>query len=217
MPAVAIFARTVVPGKTKTRLIPALGPDGAAEFHRALVFDALGKAAKLRGKVARYLFVAGGRLPKEMVPPAFQHRRQEGRDLGQRLDRAFAQLLRRHSRVVIMGTDSPALAPAMLRLGLQELRATDAVLGPCPDGGYYLIGLRRPCRGLFSGVRLGSEFAFADTLGSLIDHGFSCSVLEPYPDVDLPQDLTSLKKSLAKNPAIHRLIPQTRRFLAKMA
>lgn len=215
MPAVAIFARAAVPGKTKTRLIPALGPDGAAEFHRALVSDALGKAAKLKGKVARYLFVAGGSLPREMVPPAFEHRRQQGRDLGQRLDRAFAQLLRRHARVVIMGTDSPALAPAMLRLALEELRATDAVLGPCPDGGYYLVGLRRTCRGLFSGVRLGSEFAFADTLGRLLECGFSCSVLEPCPDVDLPRDLVALKKFLIKNPGTCRAAPRTWRFLLK--
>jgi len=137
--------------------------------------------------------------------------------LGQRLQRAFAQLLRRHSQVVIIGTDSPALAPALLRLALEELRSTDAVLGPCPDGGYYLIGLRRTCRGLFSGLRLGTEFAFGDTLASLLDHNFSCSVLKPCPDVDLPRDLAALKKSLIKHPASRRLMPHTWQFLSKTA
>ncbi len=215
VPAVAILARAPIPGKTKTRLIPVLGPEGAAEFHRALVSDALRKVANLKGETARYLFVAGGSVPKEMVPSAFQLQRQTGRDLGQRLERAFAQLLRQHSQVVIIGTDSPALAPSMLRLALEELRATDAVLGPCPDGGYYLIGLRRTARGLFNGVRLGTEFAFRDTLDSLLAHGFSCSVLESCPDIDLPQDLVALKKSLIKNPATRRLMPQTWRFLSK--
>ena len=58
--AVAVFARAVVKGRTKTRLIPALGPDGAAEFHRALVSDTLRKVSRLEGKIARYLFVADG-------------------------------------------------------------------------------------------------------------------------------------------------------------
>jgi uncharacterized protein len=215
--AVAVFARAVVKGKTKTRLIPALGPDGAAEFHRALVSDTLRKVAKLKGNSARYLFTAGGPLPGEMVPPAFESRRQQGRDLAQRLQRAFQQLLRQHPRVVVIGTDSPALTTEMLRLALDELRTTDAVLGPCPDGGYYLVGLRRTCPGLFSGVRMGTEFALDDTLRSLLEHGLSCSVLEPCPDVDLPQDLAGLKKSLTKNPTARRLAPQTWRFLSKMA
>jgi uncharacterized protein len=212
---VAIFARAVVPGKTKTRLIPALGPDGAARFHQALVSDALGKVAGLKGRAACDLFIASGPLPKEMVPRAFECRRQQGRDLAQRLSRAFAGLLRAHSRAVVIGTDSPALAPSILRLALEELCTTDAVLGPCLDGGYYLVGLRRTCRGLFSGVRMGTEFAFRDTLGSLLRHGFSCSVLETCTDVDVPDDLSALKKFLTKNPAARRLAPHTWRFLSK--
>ena len=213
IPGIAVFARAIVPGKTKTRLVPALGPEGAAEFHRALASDALRKVAGLKGRMARYLFAAGGNL--ERVPGAFECRRQTGRDLGQRLERAFTQLLRQHSRVVVMGTDSPALAPSMLRLALKELRTSDAALGPCPDGGYYLVGLRRTARGLFNDVRLGTEFAFRDTLDSLLARGFSCSVLETCPDIDRPQDLVALKKSLIKNPATRRLMPQTWRFLSK--
>lgn len=212
----AVFARAIVSGKTKTRLIPALGPERAAEFHRALVSDALSKIAKLKGNTARYVFTAGGHLPTEIVPRAFESRRQQGSDLAQRLGRAFTQLLRQHPRVVVIGTDSPLLHPSMLRLALAELRTTDAVLGACPDGGYYLVGLRRTRRGLFNRLRLGTEFAFRDTLGSLLGHGFSCSVLDPCPDVDVPDDLAALKKFLIKNPAACRLAPQTWRFLSKI-
>lgn len=216
-PAVAVFARAIVPGKTKTRLIPALGPAGAAEFHRALVSDALRKVARLRSPLARYVFAAGGNLPGEMVPEAFECRRQRGRDLAQRLQSAFTQLLRQHSRAVIIGTDSPALPSSILRLALEELRTTDAVLGPCPDGGYYLIGLRRTQRGLFDDLRLGTEFAFRDTLDSLVENGFSCSVLEPYPDIDLPKNLLTLRKFLIRNLAARRLMPQTWSFLSKIS
>ncbi len=211
----AIFARAAVPGKTKTRLIPVLGSRGAAEFHKALVSDVLRKIARLKSRTARYLFVAGGSFPRHTVPDIVQCRRQRGRGLGDRLEEAFAQLLRQHTRVVVIGTDSPALAPSVLHLALEELRTTDAVLGPCPDGGYYLIGLRRDVSGLFSQTRLGTEHAFRDTLGSLLMHGFSCSVLESCPDIDRPHDLFALKKYLSENPAARRRMPQTWRFLSK--
>ena len=214
--AVAVFARAIVKGETKTRLVPALGPNGAAEFHRALVSDTLGKVAKFKGNSARYVFTAGGLLPKEIVPSAFDSRRQQGSGLAQRLDRAFTQLLRHHSRVVVIGTDSPLLSARLLRLALEELRTTDAVLGPCPDGGYYLVGLRRSRPGLFNGVRMGTEFAFYDTLASLLGHGFSCSVLDPCPDIDVPADLAALKQSLTENSAARRLAPHTWRFLTNM-
>lgn len=214
--AVAIFARAVEPGKTKTRLIPALGPERAAQLHQALVSDAFRKVERLAGRAECYVFTAGGNLSERMVPRGFERRRQSGRNLARRLGRAFAELLQRHSRAVIIGTDSPMLAPAMLRLALAELRTVDAVLGPCPDGGYYLIGLRRTVPGLFTGLRLGTEFAFGDTLASLLEHGLSCSVLELCPDIDRPEDLAALKKLLAKNPSARRLAPHTWSFLAKM-
>lgn len=213
--AVAIFARAVRPGETKTRLIPVLGPHGAAQFHQALTSDALRKVAGLAGRAECYVFTAGDNLSEGMVPRVFECRRQRGRDLARRLSRAFAELLRGHSRAVIIGTDSPTLAPAMLRLALEELRTMDAVLGPCPDGGYYLIGLRRTVPSLFSGLRLETEFAFGDTLASLLAHGLSCSVLEPCPDIDRPEDLAALKKFLIRNPSKRRLMPATWRFLSK--
>lgn len=216
IPAVAVFARAPIPGKTKTRLIPALGPDGSAEFHRALLMDTLGKVAAMKSQATRYLFVTGNKIPEDIVPRVFQSQRQKGRDLDQRLEHAFTQLLQQHTRVIIIGTDSPMLAPAMLRIALEEMRTTDSVLGPCPDGGYYLIGLRRTIRGLFAGIRMGTQFAFQDTLTNLLTHGFSCSVLESCPDIDHPSDLLNLVESLVRNPGARRRVPQTWRFLSKI-
>jgi len=68
--------------------------------------------------------------------------RQRGSDLRERLERAFRALLRKHERVIVIGTDSPLLYPRLLRLPLSELRVSNSVLGLCPDGGYYLIGQR---------------------------------------------------------------------------
>lgn len=229
--AIAIFARTPLPGKTKTRLIPLLGARGAADFQAALLWDTLRKVNAYRGDVARYLFIAGKGLRGSSPTPSrgglandpgrtagpylgqFSVARQRGADLGARLQSAFRSLLRRHVRVVVIGTDSPLLPLRILREALGELRICDAVLGPSLDGGYYLVGLRRLSRGLFRGIRWGSSHAFQDTLCNLLGPGYSCSVLEVGEDVDRPEDVRRLTKELARSRAARRLAPAVWRFL----
>ena len=113
----------------------------------------------------------------------------------------------------MIGTDSPLLPPRVVRQALVELRACDAVLGPCPDGGFYLIGLRRLSRGLFRGVRWSSRFAFRDVLGSVTSHGLVASILSPFPDVDHPADLLGLAQQFFFLPASRRLAPATWGFV----
>jgi hypothetical protein len=219
-PAIAIFARAPLPGRAKTRLIPLLGRVGAARFQAALLQDALRKVNTLAGQVRRCLFYAGPGFPRKAA--GYKLVRQRGPDLGHRLERAFRALLRRHPSVVVIGTDSPLLPPRVLREALRELRVCDAVLGPCPDGGYYLIGLRaipygtelrRLTRQLLHGVRWGRASAFRDTLRNLLAAGYSCSVLEACGDVDVPRDVRHLKGELAGSEALRRLAPSTWQFL----
>lgn len=212
-PAVAIFARAATPGKSKTRLVPLLGARGAAEFQAALISDTLRKVAALTGDPARYLFLAGRVLPDLSAIPDYTVARQRGADLGERLERAFKQLLRRHPAALVLGTDSPTLPPRILRAAFEELRFCDAVLGPCPDGGYYLIGLRRLRVGMFRGIRWGTGFAFRDTLRNLRRCDFSCSVLEPFEDVDRPADVQRLRRAMAQSAAVRRSAPATWRYL----
>jgi len=208
---VGIFARTPVPGKAKTRLIPLLGPRAAAEFHTALIRDTLRKVDALSGCVSRYFFLAGRNFPT--LSAHYRLVRQRGAGLGARLENAFRRLLRSHSCAVVIGTDSPSLPPRVLHEALSELQVCDAVLGPCTDGGYYLIGLRLLSTGLLRGIRWGTAFAFRDTLRNLLWHGYSCSILEPWSDVDVLSDIRRLKKELARSRAARRLAPAAWRFL----
>jgi uncharacterized protein len=218
---VAIFARAPEPGRAKTRLWPLLGREGAAAFQAALMSDAMRKVASLGG-IARYLFLANGTLGStfggqgQATNHGYTLVRQQGTDLGERLQRAFYRMLGRHRRALVIGTDSPQLSPRGLRRALDELRWCDAVLGPCPDGGYYLIGLRRFERGLLRAVRWGTSFAFQDTLHNLVKCCFSCSVLEPLPDIDRPADLRRLSKSLSLSPQLRRLAPATWSFVKRL-
>lgn len=212
-PALVIFARTPVPRRVKTRLIPLLGPSGAAQFQAALISDTVRKVDRVGRPAARYFFFAGTNRPAPDLFRGHVVKRQEGRDLGERLARAFRHLLRRHSQVVVVGTDSPMLPPRLVRQALAELRICDAVLGPCPDGGYYLAGLRRLKAGIFGRIRWGTRSAFRDTLRNLLRAGVSCSILEPVGDVDRPEDLERLQRELLRSSAARRLAPSVWRFL----
>jgi hypothetical protein len=215
--ALAVFARLPAPGKAKTRLIPLLGPRLAAEFQAALISDSLCKLETLAGCASPYLFFAGRSFPPGGRPADCTLVRQGGAGLGQRLERAFRRLLRRHGAAVVIGTDSPALSPRLLRVALRELAACDAVLGPSPDGGFYLVGLRRAAadkiRELFRGVRWGSRLAFRDTLENLRRCGFACAILEPCADVDRPADFRRLARELAANRSLRRRAPAVWRFV----
>ena len=233
IPAVAVFARVAVAGHAKTRLIPLLGSQAAAGFQAALISDTLRKVARLKGCVQPYLFLAGnsitiGRGHAEAIlrmqsfasPQLGEFRviRQKGKGLGERLANAFRTLLRLHPSCVVIGTDSPLFPARILRQALRELHACESVLGPCPDGGYYLIALRRPSdpgmlRGIFTRVRWGTAFAFRDTLRNLVRLGLSCSLLESCADVDLPRDFQRLKKNLSREPTARRQAPATWKFL----
>jgi uncharacterized protein len=213
VPALAIFARSPIPGQAKTRLIPLLGPRGAAEFHAALVSDVIRKVNAIGNRVSPYFFLSGRDFPVSSSLSDYTLRRQQGKDLGARLDAAFRQLLRRRPCAVVVGTDSPALAERVLLRSIEKLQACDAVLGPCPDGGFYLIGLRRITSGLFSGVQWGSDSAFRDMQANLEASGFTCSILEPLPDVDRPDDVERLKDELVESRAARRCAPSTWKFL----
>ncbi len=116
-------------------------------------------------------------------------------------------MLRQHRAAVVVGTDSPSLSPWHLRQALAELRVCSAVLGPCSDGGFYLIGLRENPPGLFQGVRWSSAFAFQDMLHNLIARGLACSVLPSLPDVDRPEDFIALARQMAHRSALRAMSP----------
>lgn len=231
--ALAIFARQPIPGRTKTRLIPLLGRGGAADFQAALIQDATRKVRTFTARSARvtsYLFLAELPRPprsltsKVRASPELTILPQQGRELGKRLDSAFHALLNQHSSAVIIGTDSPLLAPRTLRVAFGELETCDVVFGPCPDGGYYLVGLRADGfraalgrRSIFARVRWGTAFAFRDTLRNVLDRDLSCSILTPVGDVDRPQDLLRLRRELARHAWARRLAPSTWKFVQERA
>lgn len=225
--AIAVFAKMPVPGRAKTRLAPVLGRRGAAELQAALTSDTLRKLVRLASRASLFLLTTGSsQCGGPSAAPGcdaevalFRNKIQRGKDLGERLAHAFRSLLRDYQRVVIIGTDSPALSAPVLLQALRALTRADAVLGPCPDGGYYLVGLRRRkehrlAPDLFRGVHWGTSSAFEDTLRSFTGAGLACEHLDLLHDVDTPQDLERLRSQLAASAGMRRRAPATWKFLS---
>lgn len=195
--SIAIMAKAPVPGQTKTRLIPLLGEIGAARLQGWLIERAVSTAvAADLGPVM--LWCAGPLDHPEFQQPfeagkVLLHSQPEG-DLGARMF-AAAEGGGSPAGVLVIGTDCPVLTPVLLRVASSALREHDAVIVPAEDGGYVLIGMRRPVPQLFAGIEWGTEHVMAQTRERLIDLGWSWTEPVTLWDVDRPDDyerLTSL-------------------------
>jgi len=191
---VIIFTRYPEPGKTKTRLIPVLGAEGAADLQRRMAEHALAQAQDLaaRREVSLEVCYEGGdeALLRRWLGNRFSYCEQRAGDLGTRMHAAFKEaFLKGSERVLVVGTDCPGLTDNLLDKALEELREHDVVLGPARDGGYYLIGLKRPCPWLFHDIQWGTHDVLARTLEVVRRNGLSVKLVELMDDVDRPEDL----------------------------
>ena len=193
---VLIFARTPVPGKVKTRLIPAIGAERAANLHRAMLWRTAATATAADvGPVTLWCDRAGehpfiAEIQREF---AVQLAVQAGADLGARMHRALCAQAGGAPGALLIGTDCPFLESADLQQAADALRAgTDAVIGPAEDGGYYLLGVRASDSALFSGIEWGSDRVLAATRQRFRDLGWQWRELATRRDVDRPEDLEAL-------------------------
>jgi len=141
-----IFTRYPEPGKVKTRLIPALGKEGAASLHQAMTEHTLRWARSLSRKNPDLIEIwfEGGtrRMMEEWLGPEFNYFHQGDGDLGERTARAFQENFQRKKReVVLVGIDCPELTAFHGQAAFDALQSHELVLGPTDDGGYCLIGL----------------------------------------------------------------------------
>jgi rSAM/selenodomain-associated transferase 1 len=193
---VQVFARAPQPGTVKTRLLPVIGIDAATELHWRLVKHALGTAAIARIGPAELWTTAPIDSPFMQVCARLLgvplHLQVEG-DLGQRMSVALTDGLCRASRVLLIGSDIPAMTHEDLREADEALKAgADVVLGPVEDGGYWLIGLVRPAPELFDGIAWSTDLVMQQTRERMQAMRCRWHELAPRWDVDRPEDLTRM-------------------------
>jgi rSAM/selenodomain-associated transferase 2/rSAM/selenodomain-associated transferase 1 len=194
-----LFTRYPLAGSAKTRLIQALGAEGAAALQRRLTLRAVRAAEALAAKleVSFEIHFDGANEPamRHWLGDRFDFCQQSSGDLGQRMAAAFEKSFQEGSTAtVIIGADCPELTLDVLAEAFAKLQEVPVVLGPATDGGYYLIGLQRLIPELFLGLEWGSSSVLADSLRIIQKTGKKAVLLQPLDDIDRPEDVTKWRR-----------------------
>ncbi|MDT8445415.1 MAG: TIGR04282 family arsenosugar biosynthesis glycosyltransferase [bacterium] len=190
-PLLILFTKYPRPGEAKTRLIPALGPQGAAQAHRQMVEHCL---KRLTDPLSWDLEVHYGDNTngQEMASwlGELSLRAQGPGDLGAKMLTSFQEAFARgYQRVVLIGSDCPDLDPSYINQAISALEDHQLVLGPTLDGGYCLIALTGPYSSLFEQIPWSTDQVLSLTLKIAAEEGINTYCCSELADVDEPQDL----------------------------
>ncbi|OEY65037.1 TIGR04282 family arsenosugar biosynthesis glycosyltransferase [Marinobacter sp. X15-166B] len=198
------FAKWPEPGRVKTRLMPALGREGALQAHVRLTRAVLGNLTQSPFAVELWWDRALPQPPPAAAPVVADLKRlrvsqgcQHGDGLGARMTNAFERGLANHHKVVIVGSDCPSVDAAYVRAAARALDTHQVVMGPSDDGGYVLLGAAAVADGMLNDIDWGTEAVLTQTARRLDRLGLSYALLEPRWDVDEPEDW---RRYLAQSP-----------------
>jgi rSAM/selenodomain-associated transferase 1 len=191
---IVIFAKAPIPGQVKTRLIPALGAEGAAKLAGDMLKTTYRNAARVSVASAELCTAPDASHSdwRDALPANAQTAPQGDGDLGQKLARAAERVVAEGDRVILIGTDCPGLDEARLWDACRELEGHDAVIHPTFDGGYALLGLNRFDPSLFSDIHWSTSSVARETMGRIARLGWTLHIGATLQDIDEPEDLRSL-------------------------
>jgi len=188
---IVIFAKAPQPGFAKTRLIPVLGADGAAQLARRMLDHAIKQAIDADIGTVELCMTPADTLAWQdvAIPDAIIRSDQGEGDLGARLARTAERVIAAGEPIILIGTDCPALEAKHLHQIAEQLEHNDVVMVSTADGGYAALGLRRfnPC--LFSGINWGGDTVAMKTLHCIGTLGWSVHLLPMLHDIDEAADL----------------------------
>jgi uncharacterized protein len=208
---ICVFLKPPMPGRVKTRLIPELGAEVASRLAEAMFQDTWAQVRNLSW-AKPVLALAGPKSANGLVGADIEVWPQGGGDLGERLERIFLKGLHNAPFTIALGADSPGLPAHLLDYTRAALTSADAVIGPCEDGGFYLLGLRNFIPGLLDGIPWSRPNTFSTTVRRLLEAGLKVRILDPWFDIDRPMDLDKLRNLLTEG---RILAPETNRILSQ--
>jgi rSAM/selenodomain-associated transferase 1 len=217
--AVVIMAKAPEAYKVKTRLTSRLDPETASELYCCFLLDKLEQVRGLNDIYPMVAYTPHDRADffKGILPAGFTLIPQTGGHLGERLANVSGYLFEHgYEKVVILDSDSPNLPTRYIYDGMRCLDDTDAVIGPCLDGGYYLIGLSTHMPALFQDIPWSTPRVTELTLKKAANMGISVSLIDEWYDVDAVEDLLRLKRDLEKPFDGSFLCRNTHRMISKM-
>lgn len=194
--SICVFFKPPRAGEVKTRLIPAVGADGAALLAEAFFRDTWDCVESLRWALP--IVASTESLDLSLLPrPETQVWLQGDGNLGARMERVLRRALKQTPFAMAIGADSPGLRSRFLDHAHDAMRTADAVIGPSDDGGFYLLGVRECSPGLLDGIPWSQSSTFGATLTRLRDRGMNVALIDSWYDIDRPEDFATLERQLA--------------------
>ena len=195
MNALIVVVKNPVPGSVKTRLQSRYTPEQAAQIYTAFVKDTLAtvRTLKIDKRIIAYDPPNAEHAVRDICGNDFEYVPQVQADLGQRMYQALLHQLQMGAKhAILMGTDIPSLPASYIIQAFDHLKTKDVVLGPSTDGGYYLIGISRPCPEIFVNINWSTPTVLAETTDALRQHNYALGLVPPWFDVDTPKELDVL-------------------------
>jgi rSAM/selenodomain-associated transferase 1 len=215
--AIILFAKEPGEVEIKKRLSPLFSNAIRIVLYKAFLKDIFKSLKGIRqaDKILAYssrgypVYLAG-------LMPDFILHKQKGDNLGMRMLNAakFAES-KGYDKSIIIGTDSPNLPLEYIQDAVRGLNKADIVIGPTTDGGYYLIGFKKPCVNIFQGVKWSLDRVFSKTKANLLKKKKKLLILKSWYDIDRPEDLIRLRSDLGKTKA-KGVCRYTQRVLLKL-
>jgi hypothetical protein len=217
-----VVAKEPVPGRVKTRLSPALTPQEAATLYQCMLGDRIREIARLDGTDLAIAFTPANAAEAftPLVRPGFSLFPQRGKDLGERLHNVFVDAFGAgYGAVTIIDSDTPDLPRSVVRksFGILLSQSSEVVFGPCNDGGYYLVGMRKPHPELFENIPWSTAKVLEATLQKTGEIGLKTELLSTWNDLDSFEDLLAFyQKYRGVKQMNNRPGEQTLTFLANL-
>ena len=214
--ALIIFTREPVAGKTKTRLMPFFTPKQCEMLHQCFLQD----ISRQTGNVVADIVVSytGGEpsFLRKTFGPSATYLEQIGDNLGERMSDAIARTLQKgYEKVVLIGTDIPEIEAKTVNYAFDMLEASDVVIGPTEDGGYYLIGMKKLESSAFNVKKYGSKTVMEDTRMGMLNAGLSVLTIDTYNDIDTAEDVQGYRERMREDAFLRK--SATGKFLESSA
>lgn len=198
-----VVAKAPERGQTKTRLGAAIGLDAAAEFYQCLLLDVLDIVRRVPDVTPAIAYTpAGSEAFFQEIAPDFQLVLQQGNDLSARLDHVLTTCLSDdYAQAAVMSSDTPLVDPASITRAFDALDdGHDVALGPCDDGGYYLMAIKQPQPGILRPIQMSTPRVLQDTLQAAAQHNLRVALLPATSDIDTADDLSRIQDQLIHLP-----------------
>lgn len=194
MNALILMTRVPIPGKTKTRLMEIMSGKECADLHMAFLMDLFNTFYEIKNRLDIYITYApenSFNIIEDIMPEYIKTFPQEGEDLGDKMYNAIDYLLSiGYENVILIGSDIPDISPTDINTAFEILREKDIVLGPSYDGGYYLVGMKKPNNSIFNiSKRRGGSSVLESTIDVANNQRLSIGLAPKYSDIDTKGDL----------------------------